>query len=184
MKKNNDLQTAILRQKAEEFMKHEPSKISSQLSKVEAILIHELEVHQIELEMQNEELIRAKERAEIATEKYEELYDFAPSGYFTLSPIGEILELNLNGANMLGKERSHLKNSKFGFFVSEDTRSTFNQFLDDVFNSGTKISCELVLAFNGSSPVNVFLTGIASEKGEQCFVNVVDITNVKRSNSR
>jgi len=181
MKKNNKPETVILRQKAEEFMKHEPSKISSQLSKVEAILIHELEVHQIELEMQNEELIRAKERAESATEKYEELYDFAPSGYFTLSQNGEIIELNLSGANMLGKERSHLKNSKFGFFVSEDTRSTFNQFLDNVFTSGTKISCEVVLAFNSSSPVNVLLTGIASEKGEKCFINVVDITSVNRT---
>ncbi|MEI6089527.1 MAG: PAS domain-containing protein [bacterium] len=183
MKKNYKPETIILRQKAEEFMTHEPSKISSQLSKVEAILIHELEVHQIELEMQNEELVRAKERAVTATEKYEELYDFAPSGYFTLSATGEILELNLTGANMLGKARSNLKNSKFGFFVSDDTRSTFNQFLESVFNSGTKATCEVMLAVNGSLPVNVFLTGIESDKGEQCFVNVVDITSVNRNKS-
>jgi PAS domain-containing protein len=181
MKKNSKPETIILRQKAEEFMTHEPSKISSQLSKVEAILIHELEVHQIELEMQNEELMRAKDRAETATEKFEELYDFAPSGYFTLSPAGEILELNLSGASLLGKERSHLKNSKFGFFVSDDTRTTFNQFLENVFNSGTKVTCEIALAVNGGLPINVFLTGNASEKGEQCFVNVVDITSVNRT---
>ena len=48
-------------------------------------LIHELEVHQIELEMQNEELVIAKEKAEIAEEKYTELYDFAPSGYLSLT---------------------------------------------------------------------------------------------------
>jgi len=65
-------------------------------------LIHELEAYQIKLEMQNEELALAKERAERAEEKYTELYDFAPSGYFTLTLQGIIVEMNLRGAQMLG----------------------------------------------------------------------------------
>ena len=71
---DNKSAAAILRQKAEDSLKKKPSKSGSQLSEGDALkLIQELQVHQIELELQNEELLLAK---------YTELYDFAPSGYF------------------------------------------------------------------------------------------------------
>jgi PAS domain-containing protein len=101
-------------------------------------LIHELEVHQIELEMQNEELKRAKEKAEIAEKKYTELYNFAPSGFLTLTKEGEITELNNSAEHLLGKERSHLIKSSFGFFVSIDTRAVYNSFLQKVFKKKLK----------------------------------------------
>jgi PAS domain-containing protein len=96
-------------------------------------LIHELEVHQIELEMQNEELLLAKEQAEQAIEKYTKLYDYAPSGYFTLSQDGKVTEANLTGAHMLGKMRSSILNSQFGFFISDATKNIFNDFLAKIF---------------------------------------------------
>ena len=65
-------------------------------------LLHELQVHQIELEMQNEELIKANETAETALRKYTMLYDFAPMGYFTLEEDGTICDLNFTAAEMLG----------------------------------------------------------------------------------
>jgi hypothetical protein len=112
-----------------------------QLSEVDTLkLIHELQVHQIELEMQNEKLRLAKEQTNIAAEKFTELYDLAPSGFFTLSATGEIVELNHCGSQMLGKESIHLLNSRFGFFVSDDTRPVFNHFLDKVISSKTKES--------------------------------------------
>ena len=98
-------------------------------------LIHELKVYQIELEMQNEELMLARSTAQDAAEKYTELYDFASSDYFTLSKEGKIVELNLSGAKMLGKERSLIKNRQFDFFVSNDTKPVFNLFLEKVFYS-------------------------------------------------
>ena len=106
MKKQNNPATekSILRQKAAETMKKRPLKTVSELSEANLLkLIHELEVHQIELELQNEELRLVKEKAaELATEKYAELYNFAPSGYFTISREGKIIELNLYGLQMLG----------------------------------------------------------------------------------
>ena len=106
MKKQSQTESEILRQRAEELLNMKLSKSGSQLSEAETQkLIHELEVHQIELEIQNEELILAKKQAADNSEKYIELYDFAPSGYFTLTRKGEILQLNLLGAKMLGKER-------------------------------------------------------------------------------
>ncbi|MDZ7822372.1 MAG: hypothetical protein U5N26_11555 [Candidatus Marinimicrobia bacterium] len=73
-------------------------------------------MHQIELEMQNEELVIAKEKAEIAEEKYTELYDFAPSGYLSLTKDGKITELNFAAAKMLGKERLRLQKQFVWFF--------------------------------------------------------------------
>ena len=79
----------ILRQKAEEILKNKPQIVDILSLEGETLkLIHELDVHQIELEMQNEELKLVKEQMEIAAEKYIDLYDFAPSGYFTLSKNG------------------------------------------------------------------------------------------------
>lgn len=94
----------ILRQKAEKLLKKKSLKTASRLSEIETKkLIHELKVHQIELELQNEEVVQAKEQAIVAADKYTDLYNFAPSGYFTLSQDNKIIELNLSGANLLGK---------------------------------------------------------------------------------
>jgi len=132
----NKSEAVNLRQKAEELLKKKSSKMTSILSEAKTLkLYHELEVHQIELEIQNEELAVAKEQADIVAQKYTELYNYAPSGYFTLSKEGEIIELNLCGANMLCKEIQRLKSSRFGFFVSDETKTIFNSFLKKVFNS-------------------------------------------------
>ena len=110
-------------------------------------------MHQIELEMQNEELILAKEQAAIASGQYVELYDFAPSGYFTLTPKGEIIQLNLAGAAMLGKTRSQLKNRLFQLFVSDNSKPHFLHFLEKVFSRHEKEICELTL-LNGNLPMS------------------------------
>jgi len=117
MKKDIKSESEYLRKKAEEVAKKRLSMREMLPSVPEMMkLIEELEVYQVELEMQNEKLMRAKEQAETATEKYTELYDFAPSGYFTLSKGGKIIELNLSGANMLGKERLRLKKQPVWLF--------------------------------------------------------------------
>ncbi|HEX7583087.1 MAG TPA: PAS domain S-box protein [Prolixibacteraceae bacterium] len=137
-------------------------------------------MHQIELELQNEELRLVKEKAaELASEKYAELYNFAPSGYFTISKEGKIIELNLYGLQMLGQVRSLIVNSRFGFFVSADTRAIFDQFLSKVFSSKAKETCEVILSNEGDKSMYVYLTGIDDENGEQCFVTAVDITERK-----
>jgi len=177
MKKDNKSDSALLRQKAEELLKKKSSGTASPLSEVESLrLIHELEVHQVELEMQNEELQRARAIAEVANDKYIRLYDFAPSGYFTLSVKGEIIELNISGARMLGKDRQHLKSSLFGFFVSEETKPIFSLFLEKAFKSKSKESCEVGVLTVGGSSIYIHLVGETSENGEQCQIAAVDVT--------
>ena len=183
MKKgNNKSETENLRQKAEKLLNKDPSTAASRLSAIETVkLIHELEIHQIELELQNEELILERSSAKEAAEKYTELYDFAPSGYFTLSNSGEIIELNLSGAKMLGKERSRLKNSHFLFFVSKDTKPIFTLFLDKVFYSRTKEICEVTLLAKDNPPMYIYLEGIVTGKVEQCHITAFDITDHKQA---
>src|SRR5512133_5518 len=107
-----------LREIAEEKLRSKKKETSS-LNEIDAQrLIHELEVHQIELEMQNLELTESEERSRIATEKYSSLYDFAPMGYFTLDTECRIKSINLSGARMVGTERYLLQNNDFRIFVS------------------------------------------------------------------
>jgi PAS domain S-box-containing protein len=170
-------EAAILRRKAEELHKKRRTKTVLELSEPDALkLIHELEVHQIELELQNEELVLAKSAERAAKEKYVELYDFAPSGYFTLSKEGNIIEINLSGAKMLGKERSRLTNSMFAFFVSNNSKPIFNFFLLKIFNGKIKETCEVILSTDHDVPMHVQLSGIVGENGDQCLVNMIDIT--------
>jgi PAS domain S-box-containing protein len=147
-------------------------------------LIHELGVHQIELEMQNEELLLAKEEVEMARkqavdvkEKYIELYDFAPTGYFTLSKEDSILDINFSATRILNKERSLLRQRKFGLFVSYDTKPIYNRFLDNLFASKINETCEVTLLLEGGLQVHVHLTGTSIENREKCLVNMVDITS-------
>ena len=88
-------------------------------------LIHELRVHQIELEMQNEELRRVQGKFEKARDRYSHLYDFAPVGYFTVSEKGIVTEANLTAATLLGMERSFLMGSLFSRFILQEDQDIF-----------------------------------------------------------
>ncbi|MEI7727546.1 MAG: PAS domain S-box protein, partial [Bacteroidota bacterium] len=182
-KHENTSKKAALRQKAEELLKTHTN-VACNVSTPEAEnqkYIFEMEVHQIELELQNEELCNAKAEAEAINDKYIRLYDLAPSGYFSLSRNGEIIELNLAGALMLGKERSHLINKNFHFFVSNETNEVFKLFLQKSFKNNRKESCEVTLTTSGNHPVYVHLSGIAIEGESKCFINAVDLTERKNA---
>jgi PAS domain S-box-containing protein len=142
-------------------------------------LLHDLQLHQIELEKKNTELMNAKSYFKNQAIKYSKLFDFAPTGYLTLSKDGEIFELNHFASQMLGKDREYLLNNRFGIFVTNDTKQIFNHFLEKIFNSKTKELCEVTLSTGSNSTIYVNLTGIAIENGEQCYVAVTNNTENK-----
>ncbi|MBE3122370.1 MAG: PAS domain S-box protein [Thermoplasmata archaeon] len=145
-------------------------------------LVHELEVHQIELEMQNEELVQSRAQVEAGLRQYTDLYDFAPIGYFTLARDGAIHQVNLTGVNLLGIERNALIKRRFGVFVSAQSLTTFSAFLDDVFTSGSNKTCEVTLQKDGSTPLFVYIEAITKDgQREVCHVVVVDITKRKQA---
>jgi PAS domain S-box-containing protein len=143
--------------------------------------VHELEVHQIELEMQNEELREAREAMEALLEKYTDLYDFAPVGYLTLDQQGVICEANLAGASLLGMARSALMNRRFGHFVSSADLPNFDTFLQKAFSSKVRQGCDVTLKVEGRPPLEVELETIAFESGQACRMAVTDITQRKRA---
>jgi PAS domain-containing protein len=98
---------AELRRRAEEKLQRQKPTDGGRRTELEAVrLVHELEVHQIELEMQNEQLQHTRAQAETLLAQYTDLYDFAPTGYLTLDRDGAILAVNLTGARLIGIERS------------------------------------------------------------------------------
>lgn len=175
---SNPKANAPLRQKAEALLRTKPEKTGLVSSEVETFkLIHELGVHQIELEIQNEELVNALSAAKEAIE----LYDFAPVGYFTLSKEHIITNLNLCGSQMLGKERSILIGATFGYFISDNTKPVFNLFIDNIFNNRANESCEVTLSIKRDISTFVQLSGVVTKNSEQCLLTMVDITEIKRT---
>ena len=126
-----------------------------------------------------DELSKVNDALKKKRKKYFELYNFAPSGYFTLSAEKVIQELNHSGASMLGKERSHLIGTRFDFFISKNTLPVFNAFFLNIFKSKAKEICEVMLETEGIQTKFVHIEGMVSGNGLQCLINVVDITGRK-----
>ena len=186
MKKETTSMLEILRLQAEDLLKDKQDSGANQktgkLSEAEIMkLIHELEVQLIEIELQNEELLLANEKAANEAEKYAELFNLAPVAYLKLSKEGEILELNQSGADLLGKKKAQLTNSRFGFFVSDEGKPIFNQFLTEVFANFANASCELILQLDNSLPKFVQLTGNKDKKGNSCLLAMLDISKSKKN---
>ncbi len=168
----------ILSQKKETLPKPSPGHATGRL-------IHELQVHQIELEMQNEELRKAQEEIEESRSRYVDLYDFAPVGYFTLDEKGVILEANLTGASLLGVERGLLLKRPFILFVSPEDWDLFRDCQRKVFQTPGKQSCELRLNRKDGNPLWVGLEGEIREspdgKSTRLRLVLLDITDRRRS---
>jgi nitrogen-specific signal transduction histidine kinase len=182
MKNKDKISEAInLRNRAEELLKIDSSKTKQSHIEVDLVkLIHELEVYQVELEMQKEELIDANIKAELAVKNYYELFEFTPACYFSLSKDGDIINLNKSSAQLLGKERNILINSRFGFFISDDSKPVFSLFLRNAFDSGTRQSCEVKIVTDIHKPLFIYVIGLVTKDGKSCNLNIIDITEQKQ----
>ena len=169
-----------LRSKAEKRLSERPKK---EPSRDPNSLIHELEVHQIELEMQNEDLRRAQLEVEASRQKYFEFYDVAPVGYLTLNEKGMVLELNLTAAKLLGIERKSLVNKPFSRFIPPESQDAFYFHSREVLRSSTKQSCELALRKDDGTLFYAQLDSIGLDLGGQRVIRTVltDITERKRA---
>ncbi len=169
-----------LRKKAELLLMNQSSAPRDR-EKDPGVLLHELSVHQIELELQNEELKSARDEAELATEKYFHLYDLAPIGYAGFARDATITHINLTGAGMLRTERRNCIGRKFPVFVSNSDIAAFNLFLRKAFMSGKKESCEMSLdREGGQEEIVIKIEGIVStgpdSKTPVCNAALIDIT--------
>lgn len=142
-------------------------------------LIEELEIHQIELEMQNAHLSAARSQLELALGQSSEIYDFSPVGCLRLDPAGAITKLNLAAASLLGGDRSRLLGSRLGLYIAEEHRALLNAVLDQAVASGDVQGSELSLARIGlrATPVSIRVAPLPDALGWQ--VILMDITERK-----
>jgi PAS domain S-box-containing protein len=170
-----------LRDKAEEILRENKSDMPSFNSFSE--LVHELQTHQIELEMQNQELHKTSLDLEKEKLKYYNLYEFAPVAYFSLDEMEIIKDVNHAGTVLLSIEKTEQINSAFIRFMNSESRRTFYKHLEKVKNTGTGQSCELVINKKDGTPVYANLeTVLIQNNGEKEFrITVNDIT--KRVNA-
>ncbi len=166
----------MLRRKAEEKLRQMQNYDEQQSKEADVKkLLHELQVHQIELEMQNEELKQAYQISEAALKKYTLLYDFAPMGYITLDADGGICDLNFTAAEMLNEKRFSLLNSNFKIFVADESKPVFNEFFRRVSNSHFKEACKIKLGYDNKFLCYVYVEGISTGDEGQSLLSVIDI---------
>lgn len=147
-------------------------------------LLHELQVHQIELELHNEELRQAYEEADSLRRQCADIYDFAPIGYYTLDAHGVILNVNLAGAILLGIKRSQHGRYRFAAFVKQECLPAFNRFLEEVLDAKRKRKCEIVLIANAQRPeVTVRIEAVADETGRECRMVVSNVSAERGADS-
>ncbi len=178
-----------LRKQAEKIAKGNAARRSKNLETLSPEsarqLLYELQVHQIELEIQNDELRRAQTELDIARTRYFDLYDLAPVGYFTLSEKGLILEANLTTATLLGITRNALsrKPSLSKFILPED-QDIYYRYRRQLFTTGVQQVCELRLIKKNAAPFWTRLETkvVQDDSGETvCLIVISDITMFKQA---
>ena len=170
---------ADLRQRAEEALPERPVDLDKLSPEEVKHLVHELQVHQIELEMQNEELRRIQRELEASRDRYADLYDFAPVGYFTLSEKSMILEVNLTAAAMLGLERSQLIQQPLTRFIVRQDQDMFYFNRRQLLETRSPQVCEIRLVRMDGSQFHARLEAILVQGREEqtlCRVAVSDVS--------
>jgi PAS domain S-box-containing protein len=183
-KKYNTGDPSELRRRAEEKAAQSPENIDAVLPEEVKLILHELRVHQIELEMQNEELRTSQAELEAARARYFDLYELAPVGYFTISERGMILEANLTAAIMLDVHRGVLGQSRFAKFVLKEDQDIYYLHRKQLFESGEMQAFDLrMLKQDGSSFWAQLDATVAQADDDTSVIRVVisDITERKRT---
>ncbi|MEZ8187207.1 EAL domain-containing protein [Shewanella sp. 5S214] len=172
--------TKVLRERAEAKLKKQTSDTQSPSSDYEAKkMLHELQVHQIELEMQNEELKQAR-ITERLYYRYTELFEFAPIAYFVFDLNGMISQVNLRGASLLGIDRDHLVGKPFSHYVTAQYREIFKRCLGKAFSGSGIQSCE-VLGQVSNNTLWLDIEANLGITGTDCLAAMIDISDRKQA---
>lgn len=179
-KTGTDRQRARLRAAAEARIATSPQ---SEAERRPDELLHELRVHQVELEMQNEALRETQLALEASRDRYADLYEFAPVGYLTLSREGIVEEINLTGASLLGADRKRLVRRRLGLLVAPEDRDRWHRHFQHVVRHDGNHGCELFLTRTDGSAFPAHLDCERRKKGADLLVRIAfaDITRLKEA---
>ncbi len=173
----------LLRKKAEKIARDRKEQASPDLSTLPPAtaqrLLHDLQVHQIELELQNEELRQSQDALEASRTRYFDLYNLAPVGYFTVDEVGLIIEANLTGATLLGVARSALVRQPLSRFVARENTDAYYLQHRNLFRTGEPAAFELRLSRVGGVPFTAWIEasiGVDGDGNRVCRKVVSDIS--------
>jgi PAS domain S-box-containing protein len=176
---------ADLRKQAEKALRGKSGELSDISPEDMPRVIHELQVHRLELEMQNEELRRIRHELEDSRDRYSDLYNFAPVGYFTVSEEGLILGMNLTGANLLCMERGLLIGEPLSRFIARDDQDVFRLHRSQVLETRARQTCEVKMVKRDDTQFYAELESIAIQDYHGNFSRyrtvVIDVTERKRA---
>jgi len=183
-----------LRKRAEEILRDRTIDLSNLSLEEAQHLIHELQLQQIELEIQNEELLKAnkeffniQEQLEKTRKKYADLYDFTTVGYCTLDKNGQILDANLTAAEQLCVKKNKLINRQFDDYIVQEDQDKFSLHLKKAFETKTQQTGEMRLKRKGGSHFYAQLDSkIIQNSGDNfplCQTVICDITELNRAKS-
>ena len=174
-----------LRQRAEAMLRTTRTEIATMPIEDVQSLVHELQVHQMELEIQNEELRDAQVELAESRDRYSDLYEFAPVGYVTLDRLGKIVQSNLAVTGLLGIERRKLIGMPFSHYVDRDGQDQWYLHRQAVFDDTSKQTCQLPLRDHQGKLIWVWVEsrGLSGEPGfvEQCHTALVNVTERVRA---
>ena len=183
--------SAELRKRAEKIAGEKASRLPESLEakwpEEARQMLHELRVHQIELEMQNEELRQAHLEMDVARARYLDLYDLAPVGYATLNEKGLILAANLTAATLINVARSEMIKQPFSYFIHPEDQDIYYRHRKQLFENGEPLVCELRMSKNGGAFFWAHLTATAArdENGATvCHVLMSNVTERKQTEER
>ncbi|MEI8311698.1 MAG: PAS domain S-box protein [Verrucomicrobiota bacterium] len=175
--------SSSLRERAEKLFRET---LDSSLDQLDALspealraTLHELRVHQIELELQNEELLRAQVALDASRALYFDLYDMAPVGYCTVGETGRILQANLTAASLLGMARGELLTENFSFFIGKENQDAFYLVRKKLVETGKPQTCDLRMVRPDGRAffAHLKITSALDEKGGTvCRVVLIDVT--------
>jgi len=169
-----------LHRRAEDHLAATPPDADISLKNLETQrLYHELQVHQVELEMQYSELCQSQEIVETSLEKFTDLFDFAPIGYFILDNNSRIKNVNFRGASLLNIDRVHLVGRSFIEFITERDRPLFFSFLESIVSNQFNEILEVELQTKENRPLFVEIHGKTSAPEQECRITMIDITKRK-----
>lgn len=182
----HDIPGLSLRRRAEERLRGDPAGARTMEADDLQRLVHELQVHEVELQVQNEELLKAQQDLADSRDNYARLYDLAPVGHLTLDREGLVREANLRAAVMLAEDRNGLAAGRdFADFVDSPAREKWLSFLRRMLESGEEQTCELPLrARDGAAfwaRIESATTEPGVEEGTRCLMVLADITEQKRA---
>ena len=172
MKDDKDDWYPELRQVAERQVRERAGDIVDRTS-----LVHELEVRQVELELQNEELRHSRNEVEEALARYADLFELAPVGYFTLNAQGTILQANLTASVYLELPRSQITGRPFGSLLLPASRAGLDRLLERVFSTGGREIWEATMWHKDGSPLHLRIGAKLTESGKECLLAVTDISD-------